>query len=70
MPVADVHPEYTAIVADVDGILAKIDTLESRAPNGHWAKSARQHLLNGLQAYKLAFHELPASEKMIAEDLF
>lgn len=70
MPSTDLHPEYVSIVADIDAIKAKLDQLEARAPNGHWAKSARQHFINGLQAYRLAFHDLPASEKTIGEDLF
>lgn len=64
------HPEYQAIVADIAAINAKIDNFEARAPDGYWASSARQHLRNFEAAYRRAFHDLPAAQKVIVEDLF
>lgn len=72
MAVKDItqHPEYQALLHDINTIHSHIDSLAGRAPDPYWAGSAKEHLLRFEHAYRRAFHDLPASEKTFAEDLF
>ena len=59
---------YRAVEGKAHDLLADLDRFEEMTKDPYWARSAKQHFLNGLHAYKLAFHNAP--KEPVAEELF